>query len=211
MVDQDVTRNGSKTTILHWFQPNLVATPDMLSVVSIMDGASTAIGASYIPPTPPMDDTAHRYSFVLFEQPNLWVLPADYVTINPPASTSDRIGFDLEALVAASGLGEAVAANYLRVINGTAAQTSSAATESYESATSTSSSDESEMTSSSSMSMSMTMSEATSATGEAGSATSTLASATASATDGAVVVRGSTKELLVGLAMGVVGAGLWMM
>jgi hypothetical protein len=209
MVDQDVTRNGSKTTILHWFQPNLVATPDMLSVVSIMDGASTAIGASYIPPTPPMDDTAHRYSFVLFEQPSLWVLPAEYVTINPPAATSDRIGFDLEALVAASGLGEPVAANYLRVVNGTAAQTSSAATETYESATSTSGSSASEMTSS--MSMSMTMSEATSATGEAGSATSTLASATGSATDGAVVVRGSTKELLVGLAMGVVGAGLWMM
>lgn len=208
MIDQDVLRNDSRVTILHWLQPNLYASQDAFSVVSVADGASTAVGAEYIPPTPP-EDIAHRYTFILYEQPSLWSIPASYVTINPPADTSARVGFNLTEFVAASGLGEPIAANYLRVINGTSAESSSAATETFVGA--------STMMGSSTMDAEATATTGTmtetpaSATTEAGTATSAMASETAAAEDGAMTMRGNAKEVFIGLAMGVVGAGLWMM
>jgi phosphatidylethanolamine-binding protein len=208
MIDQDVPRNGSKVTLLHWLQPNLVATPEALSVINIMDGASTAIGAEYIPPTPPANSGPHRYTFLLFEQPSMWVIPAEFATINPPADTSARIGFDISEFVAASGLSAPVAANYLQVLNGTSAESSSAATETYVAPTVMLSGS---VTSAATVSASSTGSAGASVTSAGGSATSAMASATASATDGAVAIRGNTKELLIGLAMGVAGAGLWML
>ena len=209
MIDQDVPRNDTKTTLLHWLQPNLVATSEALSFVDVVDGGSTAVGAEYIPPTPPGDSGPHRYTFLLFNQPSQWTIPAAYVTINPPTDTSARIGFDVVDFVSLSGLGEPVAANYLRVLNGTAAETTSAASMTYVAPTSLMSSSAS---SDATASMSMTSSAAGSVTTEAGPATSTVASAaTASATDGATAVRSITNELLIGLAMGVAGAGLWML
>jgi phosphatidylethanolamine-binding protein len=207
MIDQDVPRNGSRVTLLQWLQPNLQASPDALTVVNIADGASTAVGAPYIPPTPPGGSGPHSYTFLLFEQPFQWIIPSQYVTINPPADSSARIGFDITGFIAASGLGKPLAANYLRVLNGTAAETSSASTETFTAPTSTQSTASSAATSTSPMSSSAMAST----TSEGGSATSAMASATASATDGAVAVRGNAKELLVGLAMGVVGAALWML
>ena len=206
MIDQDVPRDDTKVTLLHWLQPNFVATPETLSYIPIMDGASTAVGAEYIPPTPPGGSGPHRYTFLLFEQPSLWSIPSAFATINPPADTSARIGFDVADFVSQSGLAEPVAANYIQVLNGTAAESSSAASMTYVAPTSViSSSAASEATATT------TSSAAGSATTEAGSVTSAMASATASATDGAVAIRGNTKELLIGLAMGVAGAGLWMM
>lgn len=207
LIDQDVTYNHSRVTFLHWLQPNLQASTDALTVVNIADGASTAIGAPYIPPSPPADSVTHRYTFILFEQPSQWIIPSSYVTINPPADSVARIGFNITNFVAASELGEPLAANYMRVLNGTAAETSSASTETYTAPAST----RSVASSAATPSAPMSSSAMTSAMSGSGSATSAVASATASATDGAVAVRGNARELLVGLAMGVVGAGLWML
>ena len=206
MIDQDVLRNNTKVSLLHWLQPNLVATPEALSVIATVDGASTAVGAAYIPPTPPSNTGAHRYTLLLYEQPSMWTIPSQFVTINPPADSSARIGFNITELVAASGLSTPVAANYFRVLNGTAIESSSAASDTYSTSTTAMSSG------AATASMSMTASgSAASATSGAGSATSAMASATASATDGGVAIGGVAKELLVGLAMSVVGAGFWMM
>lgn len=209
MIDQDVPRNDTKVNLLHWLQPNLVATSEALSFVEVVDGGSTAVGAEYIPPTPPGGSGPHAYTFLLFAQPSQWTIPAAYVTINPPADTSARIDFDVVDFVSQSGLGEPLAANYLRVLNGTGAETTSAASMTYAAATSMMSiSAASEATAS----MSTASSGAGSATTEAGPATSAVASAaTDSATDGATAIRGRTNELLIGLAMGVAGAGLWML
>ena len=194
LIDQDVSRNGMKVNLLHWLQPNLVANATELTFDAVATGASSAVGAEYIPPTPPGGSGPHRYTFVLFEQPSMWTIPAAFSTINPPADTSARIGFNLVDFVSQSGLGEPIAANYLRVLNGTAAETSSAETMTYAAATS--------------MMSSSTVPEPSSA---AGTASPTAATPPAQFTDGAVAMRGATKELLVGLAMGAVGAGLWML
>ena len=228
MIDQDVPRNDTKVNLLHWLQPNLVARSGALSFVEVVDGGSTAVGAEYIPPTPPGGSGPHAYTFLLFAQPSQWTIPASYSTINPPADTSARIGFDVVDFISQSGLGDPLTANYLRVLNGTGAETTSAASMTYAAVTSMMASDAtseatasismgSEATASTSMaSMSMASSGAGSETTEAGPATSAVASAATApaadaAADGATAIRGSTNELLIGLAMGVAGAGLWML
>jgi phosphatidylethanolamine-binding protein len=215
MIDQDVPAQvadpnapeGSRTFILHWLQPNLIATEDVLTVDVTMEAASTAIGAPYRPPTPPGGDIAHRYTFLLFEQPENWAIPAEYSGINPPseADPSAIFGFNITEFVAASGLSEPIAANYLRVINGTEEASSSAATETFTSMPS----------STAEGSPATTTESGTETTGSEASATASETSATASETaaaeDGAMTMRGSTREVVIGLAMVVAGAGLWML
>lgn len=130
MIDQDVPRNGTTFTLLHWFQPSLHRTDnDSALMVTMIDNNMTTVqGAPYIPPSPPGGSGPHRYNFILYTEPANFTIPEAYASISPPADTSARIGFNLTAFAAAAGLGEPVAANYLRVLNGTEAETSSAAT-----------------------------------------------------------------------------------
>jgi phosphatidylethanolamine-binding protein len=215
MIDQDVPAQaadpsapeGSRTTILHWLQPNLIATEDILTVDVTMEAASTAIGAPYRPPTPPGGDIAHRYTFLLFEQPDNWAIPAEYSGINPPSESNPSaiFGFNITEFMAASGLAEPLAANFLRVINGTEEASSSASTETLTSMPSTTT--EGSEASATESGTETTGSEASATASE----TSAAATETAAAEDGAMAMRGNTREVVIGLAMGVAGAGLWML
>jgi phosphatidylethanolamine-binding protein len=115
MIDQDVHYNGTAYTMLHWFRPGLRRNTN--------DDAIP--GASYNPPNPPPGSGAHRYTFVLYAQPEDFAVPEQYAAINPPAETIDRVAFNLTAFASAANLGDPIAANYLRVINGTEAESSS--------------------------------------------------------------------------------------
>src|SRR5689334_21838181 len=79
LVDEDVdTGNGPRVQLLHYFQPNLVGIIHELSIVPTAQNATTAVGASYIPPSPPGGDFAHRYTVLLYAQPKGFAVPEAY-------------------------------------------------------------------------------------------------------------------------------------
>ena len=87
----------------------------------------TPVGATYIPPSPPADGVAHHYTFILFLQPENWTVPAAFDEINRgQVDALSRLGFNISNFAGRAGLDVTIAANYIRVINGTASQTSSA-------------------------------------------------------------------------------------
>jgi len=124
MIDLDVPRNNSRVTLLHWFAPNVVNSNGTLAFP--ISSNNPNIGAPYLQPSPPVGDSAHRYTFLLFPQPEGFNIPASFSSINPPADSNARIGFNLTSFIAASGLQSTpVAANYIQVQNLTASATTS--------------------------------------------------------------------------------------
>jgi hypothetical protein len=111
MIDLDVPRNGTRVELLHWFAYNvdIGSTP----IKALMNSG----GAPYLQPSPPAGDIAHRYVFYMFAQPRNFTVPTKFKKIDPPASTSNRIGFSLTAFAADAGLGMPLASNYIRVQN----------------------------------------------------------------------------------------------
>lgn len=228
MIDQDVPRNGTTFTLLHWFLPDLYRSMDnsSLAVTMIDDGSPSMEGAEYIPPTPPGGSGPHRYTFLLYEQPDNFTVPEDFANINPPAETADRIGFNLSAFVAAADLGEPVAANYLRVLNGTDAETSSAEaatgtvgvapTESPTTVASTTDDEAAASATSAEDGVTSTSTAIATATPTDGSATgsetaeSSSPAETSTEGSGAASMFGSGRDSLLGLALAVVGAGMFM-
>ncbi|ERF73984.1 hypothetical protein EPUS_03798 [Endocarpon pusillum Z07020] len=99
MMDLDVPRNGG-TTLLHWLQ--------------------TDFTLSLSPPP----GTPHRYVFWMFAQPDEFAVPESFSNVNPPASNTDRIGFNLTDFVAAAGLDAPLAGNYFTVVNSSATASS---------------------------------------------------------------------------------------
>jgi hypothetical protein len=131
LIDQDVLRNGTRMTLLHWFVPNVPLTNGDLFTNPLtvpIPGNGTA-GAMYLQPSPPVGDIPHRYVLLLYPQYDGFAIPADS-KISPPASTADRIGFNVTAFAQEAGLGEyPVAANWFTVQNTTGvASTTSAIT-----------------------------------------------------------------------------------
>ena len=218
MIDSDVPFNSSLTTLLHWFQPNLLATDGILSANERNVNASHAVGASYTPPQPPPGSGAHEYTLLLFEQPWRFIVPKQFSSINPPASLADRIGFNISEFISASGLTNPISANFFRALNGTVSQTSGV--ESSIAAASTSvSMNVGSMSFSSVTAVTGTISGATS---QSVTATSTIISATgasspsvsASATQssiaGLVNVKSREREVLASLALVILSAPMWM-
>jgi phosphatidylethanolamine-binding protein len=118
-IDLDVPRNGG-TTLLHWFEANFTLTS---SLILTRSSANTSTGAPYIGPNPPPGNP-HRYTFLLFSQPNDFTVPESFSVINPPTSTSARIGFNITRFVAEAGLGAPLAGNHFRVVNTSATASS---------------------------------------------------------------------------------------
>ena len=204
MIDRNITVNGTHTTLLHWFEPNLMATDNILNEDIKTKNATIAVGASYITPTPPAGSGPHEYTMLLFDQPPNFSVPADFNKINPPETTQARIDFNLTEFMSQSRLAAPIAANWFQVLNGTAAETSSVSA-SIAAVTSA-------MTTGGSMSSSVGASTITaSVSGKTIIGTVTSASATASPTgsNGAVEVRSGLRELVLGLGMAVVGAAIW--
>ncbi|KEF51003.1 uncharacterized protein A1O9_12929 [Exophiala aquamarina CBS 119918] len=213
LIDQDVVPEGQdeKVEFLHWFQPNLAESDDLLTGLLAIQNSSdsssaTLPSASYLAPTPPGGSGVHRYTFVLYSQPDDFRVPATYAAFFADVpDLSNRLPFDIEKFAEDSGLGEPVAANWLRVLNGTAEETSIALTST--AAPTTTSSDSTNTASATTTS--------TSSGSSTGTATRTTSSDTAAATAtgnsaGMMDARGNLKELVFGLAFGLVGMGLWL-
>ncbi|KIW26473.1 uncharacterized protein PV07_09566 [Cladophialophora immunda] len=197
MVDEDVnTGNGPRVQLLHYFQPNLVGINHELSVQPQARNATTAVGAEYLTPSPPAGDGPHRYTLLLYPQPEGFTVPQAYISFSPPADTNARYPFNMSGFAEAAGLGQPVAANWFRVVNDTTSSTSTASS-SAGPATATAAT------------TSVETSAATSASASSGASASTSSAANAAA--GLDEVRGSAIELVAGLALGIAGAWLWML
>lgn len=113
---------------LHWIQPNLVAKSDgNLTVDSSIQGSSQ-VECPYLEPAPPAGGGPHRYVILLFEQPANWTVPGNYSDISPPVTIYDRLNFSLPDFISSSGLNAPIGATFFRAMNGTAQQSSIAAT-----------------------------------------------------------------------------------
>lgn len=206
MIDSNVVRDHRQTTLLQWFQPNLLVTDHILNANINNKHATKAVGASYLEPSPPYGSGPHEYTLLLFEQPQDFSVPAQYDRINPPADVDARVGFNITEFIAATKLGTPVAANYFRALNGSAAQTKSVSSSiaAVTRAMTSEASPTSDTKSASAITVSfsgktITPTVTTSATG-----------ASQSSTNGAVDVKSSSRELFVGLGMAIVGAGVLM-
>ncbi|KAL9621552.1 MAG: hypothetical protein Q9160_003944 [Pyrenula sp. 1 TL-2023] len=121
IIDLDVSRNGQKTTLLHMMSALTLTNTSASSTNKTLASPSQAPlpGASYIPPSPPAGSGPHRYVELLFAEPAGFTYPQQFASVNPPADTQARIGFDINAFMQAGGLGEPIAGMYFRVENGT--------------------------------------------------------------------------------------------
>jgi hypothetical protein len=111
MLDIDVPHNGSRIPLLHWLAPDVDLTSSPAKI-------ATTSGARYLQPNPPAGDFPHRYVFILFAQPAAhFSFPTQFSNIDPPTTSTDRLGFSLAAFAAQAGLGMPLAATYIRVQN----------------------------------------------------------------------------------------------
>jgi hypothetical protein len=118
LIDLDVPRNGSRVTLLHWFQPDVTGVVNGINSTTLTL-PTTGPGAPYLQPSPPPGDAPHRYTFFLFEQPIDFTVPAAFASVDPPETSNDRVGFNLNAFIAAANLSAPLAANYMLVQNTT--------------------------------------------------------------------------------------------
>ncbi|KAF2466701.1 PEBP-like protein [Lindgomyces ingoldianus] len=108
MVDSDVPRNGTRVQLLHWLVSNVTLSAQNSSVLDI----PTPGEAPYRQPSPPVGDIPHAYTFVLFSQPENFSIPAQFNDV-----LQTRVLFDISAFIAATGLQDPIAANYIQVQN----------------------------------------------------------------------------------------------
>lgn len=108
MVDSDVPRNGTRVELLHWLVSNVTLSEEDSTLIIPTPGE-----AEYRPPNPPVGDSPHAYTFILFDQPDDFSMPEEFNSV-----LESRVFFNTSAFVAAAGLPEpALAANYMRVQN----------------------------------------------------------------------------------------------
>ncbi len=121
MIDLDVIENGKATTILHWYQADLLKNPNSGELFNVSDN-----GALYAGPTPP-PGPSHRYMLLLFVQPSGYVMPecfSDMLPLSLPA----RRGFNVEHFMQVAELGKPIAANYFIAFNSDSATSTRVAT-----------------------------------------------------------------------------------
>jgi phosphatidylethanolamine-binding protein (PEBP) family uncharacterized protein len=64
----------------------------------------------YFQPSPPVGDPPHRYTFLLYAQPNNFTIPPKYSSL-----AIGILGFNPVAFANAAGLGEPKAATFMQV------------------------------------------------------------------------------------------------
>ncbi|VDC07187.1 unnamed protein product [Peniophora sp. CBMAI 1063] len=104
--DAPTPQNTSLANFVHWVQPNLKISGPMSTFAPLVN--STPALFEYLSPAPPATSDAHRYAFVLFEQPEGF---EEAAVQNIPA---DRTSFDLDAFAKAVGLDAPVAGTFFR-------------------------------------------------------------------------------------------------
>lgn len=73
--------------------------------------SSTATGpTAYLGPSPPAGQPAHRYTFLLFEQPANFAVPAGQRQV-----LNSRVGFDMNTFAQQAGLAAPLYGNFLNV------------------------------------------------------------------------------------------------
>lgn len=211
MVDQDVqsTQGDTRVELLHYFQPNLFGSSEVLSFDAEAVNATTAIGATYIPPTPPAGDGPHRYNILLYLQPEGFTVPTEFASIDPPADVSARIGFDMAGFAKAASLGEPVAAVWFQVENkegGSANSTGSSSTTGAAAPTGSAST----TTGSGSASTGAAGTQTQGSSGASGSSTTSAGTSTSTGNGaGMLDARSGSQNALLGLSLGLVGCALW--
>jgi phosphatidylethanolamine-binding protein (PEBP) family uncharacterized protein len=105
MIDPDVNLGGRKFTYLHWLSPNV----DLSGEKAIVPTTSSNM-VKYFQPSPPAGDPPHRYTFLLYAQPNNFTIPPKYASLQMSV-----LGFDLDVFATAAGLGQPKAATFMQV------------------------------------------------------------------------------------------------
>jgi phosphatidylethanolamine-binding protein len=111
--------NSSTTYFLNWMATDVNLSTDPITIPDDQ-------GAPYFPPSPAVNDPAHRYVFLLFAQPSDFVFPSSFQGISPPILKNARLGFDLVSFAIAAGLNLPIAADWMTIKNvGNSTMTSS--------------------------------------------------------------------------------------
>jgi phosphatidylethanolamine-binding protein len=105
MIDPDVSIGGRKMNYLHWLIPDVDLSKETATVPTTGKNF-----VKYFQPSPPAGDPPHRYTFLLYSQPDNFNLPAKYANLQRSV-----LGFDLNAFATAAGLGQPKAATYMQV------------------------------------------------------------------------------------------------
>lgn len=106
-------RNGTRVQLLHWLATNLTHSANS-SVLTVPAGAPVP----YLQPSPPVGDSPHSYTFLLFEEPANFSIPASYGDL-----AANRVNFNVSKFVADTGLGAPLAGNWITVQNLTGSAT----------------------------------------------------------------------------------------
>lgn len=212
MVDQDVqsTQGDSRVELLHYFQPNLFGSSEVLSFDAQAVNATTAVGAIYIPPTPPAGDGPHRYNILLYLQPEGFTVPSEFASIDPPADVSARIGFDMAGFARAASLGEPIAAVWFQVENKEGGSANSTGSSTTSSVAPTGSATGSATTGSGSATTGAAGTQTQGSSGASGSSTTSASTSTSTGNGaGMLDARSGSQKALLGLSLGVAGYAIW--
>jgi len=104
VVDPDASAvHTSQSCVLHWMLSDVYFDEDNGRMVSGF------ISAQYARPNPPESPLHHRYVFLLYQQPMLYLPP-----VFPPVLVGGRLHFNLPAFSMDYGLGAPVAGNFIK-------------------------------------------------------------------------------------------------
>ncbi|KAL8648297.1 MAG: hypothetical protein Q9210_005072 [Variospora velana] len=105
----------NRTTRLHFWQAGLTFSSDNGTLIN-----TTEPVAFYNGPMPPAGDIPHDYVFYLFQQEAAFAPPPEdspFNVNNVNAESSNRASFSVQRFAEGEGVGDLVAANYIRVQN----------------------------------------------------------------------------------------------
>ena len=105
MIDPDVKIGGRKINYLHWLTPNVNLSNEKAVVPTTGESM-----VKYFQPSPPAGDPPHRYTFLLYSQPDNFKIPPKYTNMQQSV-----LGFDLNAFATAAGLDQPKAATFMQV------------------------------------------------------------------------------------------------
>jgi hypothetical protein len=110
MVDLDVPRNNTRVQLVHWIVTNITRPRNAENLRIPEEGAQVPV--PYLQPSPPVGDIPHFYTFILLAQPRNFSIPAQYSNL-----AENRVGFNVSAFAADTGLTRGVAATWITVQN----------------------------------------------------------------------------------------------
>jgi len=111
-VDLDVPRNGTRVQLIHWIATDVTLSSTGNSSAGTLLSIPSTNPVPYLQPSPPVGDSPHSYTFILFQQPPNFNIPSQYANLS-----NNRVPFNTSQFLRDAGLTTALAANYIRVQN----------------------------------------------------------------------------------------------